>query len=362
MHRLAMGETRHRAASHGRGRPMRRKWPSGAGMRRDGGTRGSGAGGRATGTGRAPAGYRSAMAAPALLEPRRSFEPRRPAGEPTWGATVAAAAITGLLVLLVAAGLGDLPGLTRAAPPPAAATTADERVTWVEAPPVALPEPDRTTAAGAGAVAAPRTVAPPVATPTLPTVPRTAAPPLAVPPARRDTVAPGGAATAPGRTPSAIPPVPRAARPGATLGGAPSSVRLLPPTACVGPCLGGTTGAVRTGPPPLDSAGRAERLRELGRSAPALARNRGGELAGPPAPEPPRDRTRPVAVPFGAVSVPLPGSFLGGGPSAEERRRTRELDAQVSSGLARVRARVDSARADSLRRVDSLRKARGGPP
>ena len=299
------------------------------------------------------------MAAPALLEPRRSFEPRRPAGEPTWGATVAAAAITGLLVLLVATGIGDLPGLTRRAPPPSA-TSSDERVTWVETP-APLPEPERTTAAPVPG-APPRTLAPPVATPRAPVAPRTAAPPLPPLPVRRDSVAPGGATTAPGRTPSALPPVPRAAGPGATLGGAPSSVRILPPGTCVGPCLGGTAGAVRTGPPPLDSAGRVERLRELGRSVPALAGNRGGELAGPPAPAPPRDRTRPTAVPFGAVSVPLPGSFLGGGPSAEERRRTRELDAQVSAGLARVRARTDSARADSLRRVDSLRKARGGPP
>lgn len=301
------------------------------------------------------------MAAPALLEPRRSFEPPRPTGEPTWGATVAAAAVTGLLVLLVANGLGGLPGLTRVAPPPAAAP-ADERVTWVEAPPVALPEPERGTAAGSGAVAAPRPAAPPVAVPAPTAAPRSATPPLAAPPVRRDSVAPGGATTAPGRTPSAIPPVPRGARPGATVGGTPSSVRLFPPGTCVGPCLGGTAGAVRTGPPPLDSAGRAERLREIGRSVPALARNRGGELAGPPAPEPPRDRTRPAAVPFGAVSVPLPGSFLGGGPSAEERRRTRELDAQVSAGLARVRARTDSARADSLRRLDSLRRAGVRPP
>jgi hypothetical protein len=296
------------------------------------------------------------MAAPALLEPRRPYGPRRPLREPTWGATAAAAAITAAFVLLIGTGVGDMrafAGFRDAAP---AAAPAAERVTWVDATPRPLAEPEPTTAAVAGT--AQPAVRPDVRAPAVPgAVPRRGAPPL-LPPARSpDTTTAGGAA--PTTTPSVLPRVPRAALPGTSTLPSPtrSSVRILPPTTCVGPCVGGATGGLRTGPPPLDSAGRAERLREIERSVPEMARRlpRG---ATPPAPEAPRDRTRPQ--PMGGVSIPL--GLPGGGPSAAERRRTRELDADVSAGLARVRARVDStARLDSLRRVDSLRRA-GRPP
>jgi hypothetical protein len=309
-------------------------------------------------TGRRRAGYGTAMAAPALLEPRRPYGPRRPLREPTWGATVAAAAITAGFALLIGTGVGDMrafPGFRDAAPP---AAPAAERVTWVDAAPRPLAEAEPTTVAPTGEGTAQAAARPDTRAPAVPgTVPRRAAPPL-LPPARAaDTTMAGGAA--PTATPSVIPRVPRAALPGTPTLPSParSSVRILPPTTCVGPCVGGATGGLRTGPPPLDSAGRAERLREIERSVPEMARRlpRG---ATPPSPEAPRDRSRPQ--PMGGVSIPM--GLPGGGPSAAERRRTRELDAEVSAGLARVRARVDSsARLDSLRRADSLRRVRVRP-
>lgn len=61
------------------------------------------------------------------------------------------------------------------------------------------------------------------------------------------------------------------------------------------------------------------------------------------------------SLPPGAVGVSLPVGLPGGGPTRAQRERARALDADVSSRLARIRARTDSIvaarRHDSVARV-----------
>jgi hypothetical protein len=135
-------------------------------------------------------------------------------------------------------------------------------------------------------------------------------------------------------------------------------VERAPTATCAAPCDAALSSGARVPAPVMDSAARAERLREIGESVPALARKLPkGDVVGAPG-GPPADRTRPQ--PQGGVSIPIP--LPGGGPSAAERKRNRELDAQITQSLERVRARLDSIRADSGRRADSVRKARARPP
>ena len=136
-------------------------------------------------------------------------------------------------------------------------------------------------------------------------------------------------------------------------------------TTCQAPCADALTAGARTGPEGLDSAGRAARLRELGASVPELARERGGRLAGN-ASAGPTDPGGPPAMGGISLGVGLPG----GGPTKAQRERDRKLDAENMAMMARVRARVDPAVADSLRadsiRADSIARARraagGAPP
>ena len=60
-------------------------------------------------------------------------------------------------------------------------------------------------------------------------------------------------------------------------------------------------------------------------------------------------------LPPGTVGVSLPVGLPGGGPTRAQRERARVLDADVSSRLARIRARADSIAA--ARRRDSVARA-----
>lgn len=225
-----------------------------------------------------------------------------------------------------------------------------EAVTYVDvAPPLAEPTP---TPAGArsGAPALPPLVAP--TRPAAPALPapraRSGLPPVAT---SRDS----SVGTARGAAPARVPP---AALPRGPAFPVTPRVERAPTATCAAPCSGALSSGARLPAPPLDSAARAQRLREIGESVPALAARRPrGDVVGAPG-GPPGDRTRPQAA--GGVSIPI--GLPGGGPSAAERRRNRELDAQITGSLARVRARLDSLHADSVRKADSARKAREKPP
>lgn len=75
----------------------------------------------------------------------------------------------------------------------------------------------------------------------------------------------------------------------------------------------------------------------------------GAAMAGVPA------RAGPARPP-GTIQIGLPG----GGPTREQRQRAAALDADNRARLARIRARLDSAQLDSLRR-DSAERARLRP-
>ena len=298
------------------------------------------------------------MTAPALHTGREPLRLQMPRGTPPagWGALVGALAVTTILVALL--GVGLLPGRrwildTRpdAAPPPR------EHLTYVDVEPAPLPaaEPLRPPVTSAGRAASPPR---PVASPAPAPATQRLAPPLGIPD-RADTVVGN-----PGRIRS---PDPRLAAPlgvpapvgaGSARGAAPA------PTCTDVPCPGALTSGVSSAPAPLDSAGRAERLQEIGASIPALASQRGKRLAKeaaentPHAPEPAADPTRPHPA---GVGVSMPVGLPGGGPSAAQRARDRKLHAENQRIMARIRARLDPAVADSLR-ADSLARARRGEP
>lgn len=83
------------------------------------------------------------------------------------------------------------------------------------------------------------------------------------------------------------------------------------------------------------TAQRDSMLREAARRARDAQRQ---PTQSPVGPTPPSIGA-PVQQQGGSVGVPLPG----GGPSAAERKRARELDAEISARLARIKARADSA-------------------
>lgn len=127
--------------------------------------------------------------------------------------------------------------------------------------------------------------------------------------------------------------------------------RRAPIATCDAPCGDALVAGPLTGPAGLDSASRTARLRELGESVPELAREGGSRLAGGVGAGPTDPGGPPVM--SGGIGVPLPG----GGPSRAQRARDRKLHAQNMRMMARVRARVDPAVADSLARADSVARA-----
>lgn len=64
-----------------------------------------------------------------------------------------------------------------------------------------------------------------------------------------------------------------------------------------------------------------------------------------------RDQHRPVAIPMGGASIPLP--FLSRGPSREERARDSVINADNLARLARLAERAHAKR-DSLKAVKAL--------
>ena len=286
-----------------------------------------------------------------------------PRGSPPagWGALVAALAVTTLLIVLL--GLGLLPGRGWILDDVATATApAREQLTYVDVEPAPLPavEPVRPNAATAGGATAapPRAAVPRAAVPPAP-APATQqlVPPLGVPSGADTVVASPGRA----RTPD-----PRLAAPfgvPAPVGAGAPRVAPPAPTCTEVPCPGALTSGLSSAPAPLDSAGRAGRLNHLGASIPALAAERGRRLAkeaaenSPHEPGAPVEKTRPQAAGGVSMGVGLPG----GGPTAAQRARDRRLHAENQRIMARIRARLDPAVADSLR-ADSLARARRGEP
>lgn len=300
---------------------------------------------RAPGAGPGAGRRLSPVAAPALPSPaglRFAAPPRRPP-EHRVASALAGLGASGLLVVLMVLGVAGadaydrIAARERPAPPP-------ERVTFVDREPVPIPMPEPI-APPPALPASPTTATPPTA-PAAPTrrIPLPGARPAApVAPIVRDT---GAVRSAPG---SRIPPPPRAVLPGD---------RITFPPPAVGRAPDGVRAGVATGPVPLDSAGRAERLREISAGVAEAARRRGGGTGGSMGvPEPTGDATRPR--PVGGVSLAI--GLPGGGPTAAERRRNREADANIQASLTRVRARLDSLKADSVRRADSVRAARRPP-
>lgn len=285
-----------------------------------------------------------------------------PAGPPvgSWGATAGAVLATALALDFLASGL--TPPRARpedAAAPGRAAVERSERVDYARIAPGeaasaarAAPEPERRGSAAA----------PPVAAPASPAAPR---PAVAAPPdsLRRP---PGGdrAPAAPAAAPPPRTPVAGFApfQPSVSIPAAPSRrTGSGAASGCREPCADALTAGAWSLPAGLDSAGRADRLRELGASIPALAPERGDRVAGAATTEV-VDPGGPPVMRGMSVSVPLPG----GGPTRAQRERARRLDAENMAMMARVRARVDSAVADSLRRdsISAAARARRGrlPP
>lgn len=272
--------------------------------------------------------------------------PGRPASG--WRASAAAVAVTALLALFMGSGIGTIPVVVVGR----SGATMPERIVYTTAPPSPPPAPTR-----APVDASPRPAPPPAVRPRAPS----AEPARTSPPPARDSLDRGTPRAAPGVAPRA-PVAGMPVRPSLPTLPAPASPRGRTDAAtCAAPCAAPLTVGPRTGPAGLDSAGRAGRLRELGASVPELAREL-GERVGGSAIAGPTDPGGPPAPGGVSIAVGLPG----GGPTKAQRARDRKLHAANMAMMARVRARVDPAvadslRADSLARADSVARSRRPP-